>query len=275
MKQLHFMFLVIYSFGLYACTGIKSLNKNIVLSEFDIKIESRIAEADHLGSIYVVTQNNILIKYDQTNTEKYRYANKRSGQITHLDVTNPMKILAFFDDFNRIIILDNTLTEITEIDLETSGFTDISAVCIANDDQYWVYDPVQFKLFKVNNRGVITTETSNTNDFGMSGKQIVSIRESGNYVVLMDHESGFWFFDNLGQYIKNYQSRDVKSFQFDGRQIYYFNPDGLNRFSILLSEHNLFDLSGVRNTQNIKNILFTQDSFIMIYPDGINRERRK
>ncbi|MBK9151697.1 MAG: hypothetical protein IPM26_12185 [Saprospiraceae bacterium] len=114
----------------------------------EIEVNVFLAEIDKLGNLYVVTDKNILIKYDKNNREKYRYANKRSGRITQLDVSNPLKILLFFDDFNYLLVLDATLTEVIDFKIEDFGMTDITAAAIANDDNYWVYDPVQFRLLK-------------------------------------------------------------------------------------------------------------------------------
>ena len=242
--------------------------------DYDINADVRIAEADHLGNIFIVTDDNLLIKYDRTNQEKYRYANKRTGAITHLDVTNPLKVLVFFDDFNYLLILDNTLTEITDLRLEDHGFMDISAAAIANDDNYWVYDPVQFNLVKVNSRGMVLVRTSNTNDFGMSGSVVSSIREAGNFVVLMDKEKGFYIFDNLGQFVKYYGATGVRYFQFDGRTIFYSTSSGLLGINLRMAEEKMITDIPMSDQNNPVYLLETASERISVFRKGINRYKK-
>jgi hypothetical protein len=242
--------------------------------DYDIIADVRIAEADHLGNIFVVTEDNLLIKYDRTNQEKYRYANKRTGNITHLDVTNPLKVLVFFDDFNYLLILDNTLTEITDLRLEDHGFMDISAAAIANDDNYWVYDPVQFNLVKVSSRGIALVRTSNTNDFGMAGCIVSSIREAGNFVVLMDKEKGFYIFDNLGQFVKFYGASGIRYFQFDGRTIFYSTSSGLYGINLRMAEEKMITALPTDYVSYPKYLLETASERIYVFSKGIDRHKK-
>lgn len=263
------------------CMSLTACNRNIIrnvstenVTLHDIKVTVRIAEADNFGNIYIVTDKNILIKYDQTNTEKYRYANRRTGQITHIDVTNPLKILLFFDDFNYLLILDNTLTEITDLRLEDAGFMDISAAAIANDDNYWVYDPVQFRLVKVNSKGISLVTTSNTNDFGMEGTSVSLIREAGNYVILMDKSRGFFIFDNLGQFVKYFNASGIKYFQYDGRVIYFTSNDNFYAVNIRMGE-----ISNPMNNETSEEktqeyFLNTPSELIAVYKEGISRIKK-
>jgi hypothetical protein len=248
--------------------------QGVNVPDYDINADVRIAEADHLGNIFIVTDDNLLVKFDHTNQEKYRYANKRSGAITHLDVTNPLKILVFFDDFNYLLILDNTLTEITDLRLEDHGFMDISAAAIANDDNYWVYDPVQFNLVKVNNRGISLVRTSNTNDFGMAGCVVSSIREAGNFVVLMDKEKGFYIFDNLGQFVKYYGASGIRYFQFDGRTIFYSTSFGLFGINLRMAEEKMITALPTDYESYPKYLLETASDRIYVFSKGIDRYKK-
>ena len=202
---------------------------------FDIKVNPSIVEVDNLGRLYLVDQKNNIINYKPDHKEMYRYSNKRSGKVSGLDVTNPLRVVAFSDDFNQVRILDNTLSVITELNL-SDKFADVSACATSNDGNLWVFDPVQFKLIKVSSSGVIILETSNVNDFGITDVKISDIRERGNYVVLCDRNKGFYFFDNLGQYIYAYEAKGIKSFQFDGRNVIYYTPTGLKSYSVKFKE---------------------------------------
>lgn len=242
----------------------------------DIEVNVFLAEIDKLGNLYVVTDKNILIKYDKNNREKYRYANKRSGRITQLDVSNPLKILLFFDDFNYLLVLDATLTEVIDFKIEDFEMTDITAAAIANDDNYWVYDPVQFRLLKINHRGIILTQSSNTNDFGMDGTNISRIRESGNFVILCDNSKGFYIFDNLGQYVKTLDIPNVDYFQFYGRSIFYYAGNMLRAANIQTGlTTDVIVAENILHPDSLMYIMETPDERVFVYKSKISRISKK
>jgi hypothetical protein len=245
-----------------------------VVDKYDIAVQPIFAEVDNLGRIYVLDDKNRIINYKPDLTEQYRFANTRSGQVTTLDVTNPLKVVAFYDDFNQVKVLDNTLSIINELNLGDK-YADISACGVTNDGHLWIFDPVQFKLIKINDTGVKVMESSNVNDFGMVDVKIKDIREKGNFVVLCDRNKGFYIFDNLGQYLYFFESKDIKSFQFDGRNIYYYTSTGLKSYSVKFKERLLLGVPINVNKAGLKYILYNAGEFIEVNQNGLNVIRPK
>lgn len=262
-KTLIYLVLIFFS-----CNTSKSLNTDKTDESFDIKVSARITEVDNLGRIYLVDEKNKLINYSPDLMEMYRYANNRSGLISDIDVTNPLKIIVFYDDFNQVKIFDNTLTPINEVNLALN-FVDISACATSNDGHLWIYDPTQFKLIKVNENGQILVESSNVNDFGMKDLKVTSIKEKSNTVVLMDKSKGFYFFDNLGQYIFHYSSTDIVHFQFDGLHLIYYTSDGLYVYNLATKENQKVNISDKIEGQGVQNILYQQGKYYLVYDQGL------
>ncbi len=236
----------------------------------DVRLQSRLVEVDHLGQLYVADQKNRIVRLSPMLKEMYSYANNRQGQVTGLDASNPLQILAFYDDFNQIKVLDNTLSLIWEMSLESIS-PDISACGNSNDGNIWVFDPVRLRLVKVNREGTIINETSNLADVGMAGCQISAIREKANVVLLCDPSRGFYFFDNLGQYQYHFQASDILAFQFDGRFITYYTPTGLKRYSLVFKDRTLLGYPLDLAHPTMKYILMNKDGFYAVYGDGILR----
>ena len=259
-----------------SCASKKNIPNVIpsVVEKYDIAVQPIFAEVDNLGRLYVLDDKNRIINYKPDLTEQYRFANTRSGQVTTLDVTNPLKVVAFYDDFNQVKVLDNTLSIINELNL-ADKFADISACGVTNDGHLWVFDPVQFKLIKINDSGVKVMESSNVNDFGMVDVKITDIREKGNFVVLCDRNKGFYIFDNLGQYLYFFESKDIKSFQFDGRNIYYYTSTGLKSYSVKFKERLILGVPIDVNKSRLKNILYNAGEFIEVKQNGLNVIRSK
>lgn len=268
----YLMLVSIFVVGMPSCKS-KSIvidtNMEVVV---DIKVPVRLAKVDKLGNIYIVDIKNRLIKYDNTYTELYRYANNRHGFISTIDVSNPLRILLFYDDFNQVRILDNSLSVISELDL-SQQFLDASACGVSNDGNLWVYDAVQFKLFKINDQGRQLIVSDNVGSFGMSGMHISEILESDNIVVLCDYARGFWFFDNFGRYVYHFPVQGFNSFQFDGKLVIYYTDTGLKIFSIQLKERQILAISSIPKTDELMYILYNDGYYYGIYKQGIIRKR--
>ena len=237
----------------------------------DIATKIRLADVDNPGNIYIVDQKNRLIKYGPDFKELYRYASNKNGLITTIDVSNSLKIVVFYDDFNQVKILDNTLSVMKELDL-SGQFLDVTACGASNDGNLWVYDPIQFKLLKINDQGRILLESNNVSDFGMSGVHISKIKESANYVVLCDNEKGFYFFDNFGQYIYHFPAKGIQSFQFDGKLVVYYTDTGIKTFSIQKKERQLISVSVIPNTEDLMFILYNDGYYYGAYTQGMLRK---
>ena len=238
----------------------------------DINVNVRLAEVDNLGNIYVIDAKNRLIKYDTGFKELYRYANNKNGMISAIDVTNPLRMVVFYNDFNQVKILDNTLSIIREFDF-SQQYLDITACGITNDGNLWLYDAVRFRLMKVDDNGNIILQSNNVSDFGMAGMQITKILENGNYVVLCDYDKGFWFFDNFGQYIYHFPVQGLRSFQFDGKQIIYYTDSGLKTFSIQQKERQIIGVSSMEIAEDLNYILYNDGYYYGIYTQGVIRKR--
>ena len=259
-----------------ACATKKNPNDNTPTGSapFAIGEKPLIADIDNLGRVYVVNARNNIINYKPDLTEQYRYAVKKAGAITTLDVTNPLKVVAFIDDFNQVKILDNTMSIITELDLSTK-FSDVSACGVTNDGNLWIFDPIQFKLIKIRDNGTVIFETSNVNDFGMTDVKISDIREKGNYVMLCDRNIGFYFFDNLGQYLHHFPvTSGIKSVQFDGKNVYYFSGTGLKSYSVGLKEVLMIGYPLEMNKPGLMYVLYQGGNYYEVNQSGINMQKK-
>jgi len=109
---------------------------------------------DKLGNVYLLNDKNEIFKYDQNYKLLFKNSFNTRGEISHVDVSNPQKLLVYFSDFQFILFLDNTLSEIKDLNLENLSFWNVQAVGQSVDNLIWIYDPVNHKLIKINDSGV-------------------------------------------------------------------------------------------------------------------------
>lgn len=133
MKRLIFLLLFTYSlcsFGQEVVTA--------TLLEQDSLAVDRFVAKDNFGALYGI-QNNILIKRHYG--KEWQYNNLQLGDITSVDILNPLKITLFYEDFNTVIVLDNTLNEIKKTDFNViEDFKNLAAAATANDRNLWIFD---------------------------------------------------------------------------------------------------------------------------------------
>ncbi len=99
---------------------------------------------DPFGALFVV-QNEELIKFVQKK-EVFRYSNSRLGQLSTIDVSNPLATMCFYEDYQVIQLLDRTLNPLTKINLVDWGYTNVTAVCLSGNNELWIYDASAMQL---------------------------------------------------------------------------------------------------------------------------------
>lgn len=93
---------------------------------------------DGLRSIYYLKNHVFYKKY---NEEVWQYKNTFLGEITRIDLQNPLRIVLFYENFNTAILLDNQLNETKKINFsENSASIIVSAIGIASQNRLWIYN---------------------------------------------------------------------------------------------------------------------------------------
>ena len=62
-------------------------------------------KSDHLGNVYLM-KNNTLIKTAGELKERYTYDWQSNGDISYIDVSDPMRLILFSESANSAVFLD-------------------------------------------------------------------------------------------------------------------------------------------------------------------------
>src|SRR5690606_41726711 len=92
---------------------------------------------DVLDSIncHIMVEDNSLEKYNEHGDSTTHYRSIQHGPIASITARNPLKILLFYPDFSKLIILDRMLSVKTEIDLRRSGMMRARAYALSQSVQ--------------------------------------------------------------------------------------------------------------------------------------------
>ncbi len=225
-----------------------------------LETDAHIFSTDILQNIYLADSSE-LIKYDRDGNLLYRFSNNRYGQLTWLEASDPFHTQLFYEDFQRLILLDNTLSEIANYNLQDFGYYQSSAVTLSYDNNLWIFDSITGELRKIDRLGKVLFASDNL--FYQFEENPVPLRllESKQFVLLLDKKQGFFLFDIFGKFLKrldlpitqNIQlRRDLLIYESEG-SLYLFN---LKTFDTTELMPNLYPGNSIKNLRLESNLLY-------------------
>lgn len=141
MKTICFNLLLLFSF--FGYSQIDSVQVDFV--ENNSIAADVLVGYDKFDYLYFI-KNNTLNKLK--NSESFEYKNLALGQITKVDLLNPLKVVVFYERFNTAITLDNQLNETLKINFsEIKNPLVVTKIGIALQNQLWVFDEITSQLY--------------------------------------------------------------------------------------------------------------------------------
>jgi hypothetical protein len=192
---------------------------------------------DNLGNIYVLNSDNQLKKIGPKGDSLAVFNDvRRYGKISHLDVTNPLKILVYYREFTTVIELDRFLNMVNTVDLRKQNILEAKAVALAYENNIWVYDELDARLKLIGDDGSIVDQTTDFRQLFDSVPDPVTICDQGGLVYLYDPAKGVYIFDHYGTLkthldLRGWQDFDVIGKNLLGRddqRLYRYEPGTLN-----------------------------------------------
>jgi len=219
----------IYIFVIILISG--TLLAATVAKEYQLKtsvaLDGKYMTADHIGSSYVINQDNQVIKYDSLGNLVGRYSEERYGELTSIDVTSPFNILLFFQEYATVVATDNNLNAKTLFRLASLGADEVSAIGLSHDNYVWYFDTNESKLKKVNTQYEIIHESMSISE--LLGVEInpTFIIERERRVYVSDPDVGVLVFDIYGNYYNSFPILGLSHFQVLKNNIVYTDENKL------------------------------------------------
>jgi len=189
-----------------SCHSQKSIADTVSTDiQYLITGDFRSIHKDQLDYLYLVTDNNEIIKLDKDYSILFRFSITRLGNISSIDVSNPQKILVYYPEYYNIVFLDNTLSEIKRLDLESLDY-------------------------KIDERGQLFNSSSELYNEGIDVYSELSILTHEEQVFLYNKES-IWVFDNFGQYHKRLDIKTDK-LQLINNELIYAQGHSILRYKL-------------------------------------------
>lgn len=195
-------------------------------------------EIDHMGNVYVVNGSQ-LSKYNSKGKQVCNFSDSSLGSISSIDVSDPLRILVFYRDFNQIIYLNNKLSSIgNEIDLYDFSDNETEFVCNSQKGGFWMYNSIEKQATHITNNGEIADQTILLGSF-FEEAEITKIYEHNSYLYLLYKNKGMLQLDQNGQFVKKLSFKNLQDFQLIGNNIYYQDNIGIHLYQALNQSHQL------------------------------------
>ncbi|MBX9886431.1 MAG: hypothetical protein K2Y30_00680 [Flavobacteriaceae bacterium] len=134
MKKLILLLSVFISLGAFAQDKAAIVSK---INSIVVHSANAIGQ-DQFGFSYYLS-NNVFHKMKDDKVLEYK--NVSLGNITNVDIKNPLKILLYYENFNTAILLDNQLNEVQKINFsENNPALLISAIGMSTQNRLWLYN---------------------------------------------------------------------------------------------------------------------------------------
>lgn len=225
---------------------------------------------DNLFNAYLVSEKGDgLIKLNAGGDSIGAYNDvRRYGNISFIDVSNPLKTLVYFKDFNAIVALDRLLNTTATFDLRRSGILQSSAVALSYDNNIWVYDSRDAKLKKMNEAGKVIFESADFKTLFASVPQPTHIIDKDGMLYLYDKNVGLMIFDYYGALKTTYAFKDYEDV-FVHNQTFYARKNNFLFYSALNAMRESTIALPVENISQIQMVhpflFFLSSGNIMVY----------
>jgi hypothetical protein len=223
-----------------------------------IDLNSNFIATDKLGNLYAATDQEIS-KFDANGKLLQKNSIKNYGTLLTLDVSNPMKIFAFYKDYNKILFLDNMLAPSgSPIDLSAIGFDQVTLISSSHDNGIWVYNSLNFELVRMEPNLNISHQSGNIAQLTGNAIKPTVLFETNNRVYLCDTTFGVLIFDVFGTYIKTIPIKAITDIQVENNVLYFMDPKGYGSFNFDLLKLNEIALpeNGIKQIRLQKNRVF-------------------
>jgi hypothetical protein len=198
---------------------------------------------DNLGNVFLVTGLQQLKKLDNNYDSVTVFNNvRRYGKLDMMDVSNPLRVLLFYKDFNTVVVLDRFLNVRTTIDLRQVNILQCSAVAQSFDNNIWLFDELENKIRKIDENGKILLESPDFRVLFDAPPRPSSLEDYNRFVYAYDSSKGLLVMDYFGAYKNLIAFKGWQNFHgiskgivaTDSTGIIYYEPGTLNTEHYLL-----------------------------------------
>lgn len=265
MKKLFVLFLLLSQFGLAQTLTFESAKPLLA---------DRFIGLDTYKNTYFIKD---FVIHKQGPDGNFRFTDLQLGRITSVDIINPLKVIAFYQDTNTVVMLDNKLNEIERINFSNlPNFLNVSTATHAGNNSLWLFnvDTQQLELYNYGSNmqtvvsqpfpGKLLSQASNFNycftltekklrAFNIYGSILNEIPSEGFEKIIQQNENIVAQKDSSLYYLSDFARRDntidhkavplelpeivIKDLQLTHDLLYIYDGENLHTYTLTLPKN--------------------------------------
>ncbi|KAA5533424.1 hypothetical protein F0919_12850 [Taibaiella lutea] len=206
--------------------------------------EARFITTDELGNVYLVREDNALIRYNNNGDSTGNFRSIQNGELKSIDASNPLRILLYYSNASKILLLDRMLSVKNELDLKKLQIFNAPVVAMSTDGKIWVYDYVNARLKKFDDQLNITNTGNDMRQESQTVPNPAVLIERDSKVYMADPQNGIYTFDRFAGYINTLEIKNVYGLQIFGTQLVYPEADSLISYDLQTLARKAIQLPG-------------------------------
>lgn len=252
-------------FILFFSLNLINNNDWVFQKKLNLNIES--IEIDNLQNIYTL-KNTTVSKYDKKGNFLSEYSNSQYGNITSCDISDPMRILLFYEEYNQVIFLDNELAEISSpIMLDDLNQGQVKLACSSEQSGFWIYSQQNQELLHYNTDLHLINKSQRLSSVIVENIEPNFLIEKNNKLYLNIPGYGIMLFNIYGNYMKTIPIKELDDFQVKNQKIIFNTENCLVQFNIALIDYDTLCFNLEKSTYDIKT---ERDIAIILDENGLS-----
>lgn len=207
-------------------------------------------ELDHLGHIYSIDGNE-LKKYTAEGKIITNYTDALLGEITSVDVSNPLRLLLFYKESNLILYLDQNLSPIADpIDLYAFSDNETHLCCHTTTGGFWIYNPEDNQTFNISKQGEIRNKSLLLGSYFKNNlpSKMIEYHEALYFLI---PSQGILILNKFGQFKQQVLLYGITNFCFNNQTLFYQKGKTWFKYNPLLQTDSLiFEQKGTNDCQS-------------------------
>lgn len=189
--------------------------------------------ADPNGNIYLVDGSK-LSKLDANGKLLRSFEDPFLGNISSVDVDNPLKIMVFYHESGKLVFLDDRLSPVTApVDLFSHGYTTVLLAAYSTDNLIWLYDEASHELICID----FYCKEKSRNKLNFSEfypVQLLACRERA--LLINNPNDGIYIFDAFGTFLKRIPLQIERIIDYSKSEIIYYTREEVGIYNHLKME---------------------------------------
>lgn len=233
---------------------------------WEYPVRARMLSVDELGNAYLVRQDNVLLKLSAAGDSLANFSSVSNGDISYLDVTNPLRLLVLYSDYAKLQILDRMLAPKNELNLRKVNLVNVNVIAASAEGFLWVYDQFNASLNKLDMElNAVISGYDLRPQLGERPAPVCLI-EKERKVYMVDAALGVFVFDQFGSYLNTLELKGLQKVQIMGTQLIYRRDSVLYAYDLQRFTEKQIVLPG---KDQLLDAALAGEQVYLLYPDRL------